>query len=65
MWYKPADQPVRFAVWYASTGLGGLVSSIATWGIIHIHGHLQPWQYQFIILGATTAAWGFVVVFFA
>jgi hypothetical protein len=36
MWYKPTEQPLRFAVWYASTGLGGLVGSIATWGIGNI-----------------------------
>ena len=63
MWYKPAEQPLRFAVWYASTGLGGLVGSIATWGIGHIAGALHPWQYQFIILGAITVAWGFVVLY--
>jgi MFS family permease len=63
MWYKPTEQPLRFAVWYASTGLGGLVGSIATWGIGHIHGALQPWQYQFIILGAITVAWGLVVLY--
>ena len=63
MWYKPAEQPLRFAVWYASTGLGGLVGSIATWGIGHIVGALNPWQYQFIILGAITVAWGFVVLY--
>jgi MFS family permease len=63
MWYKPTEQPLRFAVWYASTGLGGLVGSIATWGIGHITGALQPWQYQFIILGAITVAWGFIVLY--
>jgi sugar phosphate permease len=63
MWYKPTEQPLRFAVWYASTGLGGLVGSIAAWGIGHIPGALQPWQYQFIILGAITVAWGLVVLY--
>ncbi|KIM92813.1 hypothetical protein OIDMADRAFT_139014 [Oidiodendron maius Zn] len=63
MWYKPTEQPLRIAVWYASTGLGGLVGSIATWGIGHIAGALHPWQYQFIILGAITVAWGFVVLY--
>lgn len=63
MWYKPAEQPFRFAVWYASTGFGGLVGSIGMWGIGHIHGHLHPWQYQFIILGAITVAWGFVILY--
>jgi sugar phosphate permease len=63
MWYKPAEQPLRFAVWYASTGFGGLVGAIAAWGIGHIRGALQPWQYQFIILGAITVIWGFIVLY--
>lgn len=61
MWYKKHEQPLRFAIWWAASGLGGLVGSICIWGIGHIHGSLPSWKYQFLILGAVTVLWGIIV----
>ena len=61
MWYKREEQPLRLAIWYAATGMGGLVGNLAAWGIGHIHGGFSPWQYQYLLLGAITSAWGVVV----
>lgn len=58
MWYKPNEQPLRHCIWISASGFFGLVGSIAVWGIGHIQGALSPWQYQYIILGAITIAWG-------
>ncbi|KAF9895241.1 hypothetical protein FE257_000143 [Aspergillus nanangensis] len=63
MWWNRTEQPLRYALWYTSTGLGGLVGSLAIFGIGHIQGSLRPWKYQFLILGAVTVAWGIILVF--
>ncbi|CRG88175.1 putative transporter C417,10 [Talaromyces islandicus] len=62
MWYKREEHPLRFAIWYSSTGLGALVGTLLTYGIGHIGGRLAPWQYQYMILGTTTFAWGVIVL---
>ncbi|KUL86839.1 hypothetical protein ZTR_05338 [Talaromyces verruculosus] len=63
MWWKRAEQPLRYALWYTSTGLGGLLGSLLIFGIGHIQGSLQPWKYQYLILGAGTTVWGIVLIF--
>lgn len=63
MWYKKDEQPLRFAVWVSASGLGGVVGTVFLWGIGHIKGSLHPWQYQFLILGALTVAWGVIIAF--
>lgn len=62
MWYKRHEQPLRFSIWYSSTGFGALVGTLIIYGIGHIHGSLAAWQYQFMILGAVTCLWGFIVL---
>jgi MFS family permease len=64
IWYKKHEQPLRQAAWLAASGLGGIVGSIAIFGIGHIHGDLPAWKYQFLILGAVTVVWGAAVALF-
>ncbi|CAI6091083.1 unnamed protein product [Clonostachys chloroleuca] len=58
MWYKPDEQPLRFAIWVSASGIGGVLGTVLLWGVGHINGSLSPWKYQFIVLGAITSAWG-------
>ncbi|KAH8697382.1 MFS general substrate transporter [Talaromyces proteolyticus] len=62
MWYKREEHPLRFAIWYSSTGLGALIGTLITYGIGHIHGRLAPWQYQYLVLGTVTFCWGIIVL---
>ncbi|KAK5327648.1 hypothetical protein LTR20_002851 [Exophiala xenobiotica] len=61
MWWKKAEQPLRYSIWYTSTGLGGLIGSLLIYGIGHIQGKLSPWKYQYLILGAFTILWGVLI----
>jgi MFS family permease len=63
MWYKRSEQPLRFAVWFSSVGIGVLVGSLVFYGIGHIHGRLAPWQYQFMIIGSISSGWGILLWF--
>lgn len=63
MWYKRQEQPLRFAVWYASTGIGVLVGTLLLYAIGQIHSTLAAWRYQFMIIGSISAVWGFFLWF--
>jgi sugar phosphate permease len=63
LFWKRQEQPLRYSVWYMSQGLGGFLGPIMVYGIGHIKGDLSPWKYQFLILGAVTVAWGFIMLF--
>jgi hypothetical protein len=63
MWWKKSEQPLRYSIWYTSTGIGGFLGSMLVFGIGHIHGLLHPWKYQFLILGAATTCWGILMIF--
>lgn len=62
MWYKREEQPLRFAFWYSSTGIGALVGNLILYAIGHIHGSLAPWKYQFMVIGSITAVWGLIII---
>lgn len=63
MFWKRDEQPLRYAIWYVSNGIGGFVGPMLVYGIGHIHGSLRPWKYQYLILGAVTVVWGVLMVF--
>ena len=63
MWYKRSEQPLRYAIWYSSTGLGTLVGTLLLYAMGLIHGALASWRYQFILIGAITSVWGIVLAF--
>lgn len=41
-----------------------VIAGIASFGIGHIGGSLTSWRYIFLIWGAITTAWGFVILVF-
>jgi len=64
LFWKREEQPLRYSVWYISQGFGGFVGPMLIYAIGHIHGHLSPWKYQYLILGGFTVFWG-IIMFFA
>lgn len=62
MWYKREEQPLRFAIWYSSTGMGALIGNLILYAIGHINGSLSPWKYQFMVIGSITAVWGLIII---
>lgn len=63
MWYKSTEQPLRYAIWYSAVGMGTLLGTLVLYAIGQINGSLAPWQYQFLIIGAASSAWGIIVWF--
>lgn len=64
LFWKRDEQPLRYAVWYVSQGIGGFLGPMMIYGIGHIDGGgLRPWKYQYLILGAVTVVWGGLMVF--
>jgi len=63
MWYKSTEQPLRYAIWYSAVGMGTLIGTLVLYAIGQISGPLKAWQYQFLIIGAASSAWGIIVWF--
>ena len=63
MWYKVEEQPVRIGYWSTFLGLANAFGGLLGYGIGHIHGALESWRYQFIIIGAVSSAWGLFMFF--
>ncbi|PYH92088.1 MFS general substrate transporter [Aspergillus ellipticus CBS 707.79] len=60
-WYTRDEIPTRTGLWFSGNSVGGLVASLLAYGIGHIPHPLHPWQWMFLILGAATFLWGFVL----
>ncbi|PBK79473.1 MFS general substrate transporter [Armillaria gallica] len=63
MWYTRDEIPVKTGAWFAGNSFGGLVASLAAYGIGRIEEPLSPWQWLFIIFGLATGLWGAVILF--
>ncbi|OAA66023.1 Major facilitator superfamily domain, general substrate transporter [Cordyceps fumosorosea ARSEF 2679] len=61
MFWTRQQQPLRYSIWYAATGLGGLLGPMIMYGMVHVDGPLPRWHYPYIILGSVTIAWGIVL----
>ncbi|KAL3256992.1 hypothetical protein ABHI18_007154 [Aspergillus niger] len=62
-WYTIEEQPIRIGWWSTFLGIANAFGGLLAFAIGHIHGDLASWQYQFIIIGAISSAWG-VFMFF-
>ncbi len=49
MWYTRDEIPVKTGAWFAGNSFGGLVASLAAYGIGRIEEPLSPWQWLFIV----------------
>ncbi|CAG9936328.1 unnamed protein product [Clonostachys rosea f. rosea IK726] len=64
-WYKRDEQALRMGIWYCATGYVALIAPLINFGLGHIKGGaLNSWQYMYVIAGAITILWGFVILFF-
>ena len=62
MWYTKSELPLRLGIWYSATGLFTIFAGVINYAIGHIHGALSPWKYMYLVAGAITIAWAFVVL---
>ena len=63
MYYTREEQPVRFLFWYATNGLAIIAGGLFGYGVGHIHNSLPLWKFPFIICGALSTVWSFVLFF--
>ncbi|KAK3068656.1 hypothetical protein LTR53_013608 [Teratosphaeriaceae sp. CCFEE 6253] len=63
-WYKKQEQALRMGIWYSMTGYVSVVSPLINYGLGHITGSLSPWRYMYLVAGAITILWAFVILFF-
>lgn len=69
-WYTRDEVPTRTGIWFAGNSVGGIASSFLAFGIGHIrqegadNGDAAggPWRWLFLVLGAATWLWGFVLL---
>ncbi|KAK5128254.1 hypothetical protein LTR85_002921 [Meristemomyces frigidus] len=62
-WYKKQEQALRMGAWYSCTGYVSMVSPLINYGLGHITGSLSPWRYMYLVAGAVTILWSFVILF--
>ncbi|KIH89950.1 hypothetical protein SPBR_00519 [Sporothrix brasiliensis 5110] len=65
-WWTREEQALRTSLWYSCVGMATMLSPLINYGIGHgVHGALhEPWKYMFLIVGAVTVAWSFVLAVF-
>ncbi|KAK1017082.1 hypothetical protein LTR33_019449, partial [Friedmanniomyces endolithicus] len=49
-------------IWNSMTGYVCIVSPLINYGLGHIHGSLSPWRYMYLVAGAITILWAFVIL---
>lgn len=65
MFYKREEQPARQAAWFIGNSIATVVGGVVAWGIGEIKiSTVNNWQLLFLILGAVTAGYGFVLFAF-
>ncbi|KAJ0295345.1 hypothetical protein COL516b_012661 [Colletotrichum fioriniae] len=61
MYYTRSEQPSRISAWYAWNGIGVAGGGLIGYGIGHIKGALEPWRYEFLVVGAFCAFWAIIL----
>lgn len=65
MFYTREEQPARQAAWFAGNSIATVIGGVIAYGVGLINiSSVQNWQLLFLILGAVTAAYGFVLFAF-
>lgn len=65
MFYKREEQPARQAAWFVGNSIATIVGGLVAYGIGLIqNNNVNNWQLLFLILGAVTSAYGFVLLAF-
>ncbi|KAF8229348.1 MFS general substrate transporter [Tricholoma matsutake] len=63
MWWRRREQSMRLSFWYAANGITGIVGSLLTYGLGHIHGSLRSYQIIFLFIGVVTIAFSPIILF--
>lgn len=63
-WWTREEQALRTSLWYSCVGLATTLSPLVNYGLGQIHSSLASWKPLFLILGAVTVVWSFVIIFF-
>ncbi|CAI7586237.1 unnamed protein product [Penicillium pancosmium] len=65
MFYKREEQPARQAAWFIGNSIATVIGGLVAYGIGLIHNNtVNNWQLLFLILGAITSGYGFVLIAF-
>lgn len=62
-WYTVEEQPIRIGWWSTFLGVANSFGGLLAFGVGHIKGTLEPWQYQFIVIGALSSIWAIFMFF--
>lgn len=62
-WWTREEQALRTGLWYCCVGVATTISPLINYGLAQIKGPLDSWQPMFLILGAITVTWSFVLFF--
>ncbi|TLD16898.1 uncharacterized protein PgNI_01426 [Pyricularia grisea] len=63
-WYTRDEIPFRTGIWFSGNSVGGMFASIIAFGIGHIHDHVGPWRWMYIVLGCSTFLWASAIFYF-
>jgi ACS family allantoate permease-like MFS transporter len=63
--WKTTEQPLRIALWYSGSAMGGIIGQAIDIGAVSLKGYYQysPWKYIYIILGSVSIAFGILLIF--
>ncbi|KAL4865238.1 hypothetical protein BDV12DRAFT_154653 [Aspergillus spectabilis] len=62
MWYKRSEQPFRHGIWFQGITIAGIFGGLLAYGIGHVKS-IAPWKAVFLIFGAITIVWAFVLFY--
>ncbi|KAE8376406.1 major facilitator superfamily domain-containing protein [Aspergillus bertholletiae] len=62
MWYKRSEQPFRHGIWFQGITIAGIFGGLVAYGIGHVQS-IAPWKAVFLIFGAITLVWAFVLFY--
>lgn len=62
MWYRPEEQPARNSI--ILNVIAPILNGFIAWLVNYYHGPFEAWKIIFLVLGAFTTLWAFVVLFF-
>jgi len=62
-WWTREEQALRTGLWYSCVGVATTISPLINYGLGQIHSSLATWKPLFLILGAVTVLWSFVLFF--
>ncbi|KAI9324554.1 putative MFS transporter [Zopfochytrium polystomum] len=60
--YTREEQPFRAGIFTSCNGVGSILGGLLTYGIGHMGGSLPVWKSIYLMLGAVTVLWGFVIL---